>query len=197
MKPARTLALCALILMTRATGAEAQNEAELREMQARAAAATAPGAEHKALEYFLGEWDVQLAMVMPGVPAQRSTGRARFEWLIPGRWVSKRLDGTLMGMPYQSFSLIGYDTFARNHVAATVHSMDNALNVARGVTVDPQGRTQAVYGVLDEYMTGELAKPFKVVTRILTPDRFVMEIWDLGIGVDGAKVLEFTHSRRR
>ncbi|HUG27409.1 MAG TPA: DUF1579 family protein [Gemmatimonadales bacterium] len=197
MNSTRALALCALILVSHVPSVGAQSESELREMQARAAAATATGAEHKALEYFLGEWDVQLAMVMPGMPPQRSTGRARFEWLIPGRWVSQRVDGTLMGMPYQSFSMIGYDTFAKNHVVATVSSMDNALNLARGVTVDPEGKNRVLYGVLDEYMTGELAKPFKTITRIQNADRFVLEIWDLGIGVDGAKVLEFSHTRRR
>jgi len=135
-------------------------------------------------------------MVMPGSPEQRSQGTATYEWLMEGRWLSHRIVGEMFGSEHESFSIIGFDNYAKNHVVVTVSSMDTAMNMARGLVVDPSGQVTALYGTLDEYTTGEVHKPYKVVTRVINDDSHVMEIWDLGIGADGAKVLEFTYSRR-
>jgi hypothetical protein len=176
----------------------AEREAMIREMQERARVATTPGKYHEALDYYIGEWDVELAMVMPGAPPQRSPGRATYEWLIEGRWVMQRVEAAeFMGVPYYGATIIGYDNFARNHVAASVSNVDTALNVVRGVVVDPNDRVTALYGTLDEYTTGELAKPYKVVTRVVDRNHHTIEVWDLGIGPDGAKVLQFDYTRRR
>lgn len=168
----------------------------MQEMQERMSEAATPGEHHAALARFVGVWDVDMAMVMPGAPEQRSQGTATYEWLMEGRWLSQRIEGEMFGAPYESFTIIGYDNFAKNHVSVTVSSMDTAMNMARGLVVDPEGQVTAVYGTLDEYTTGEVHKPYKVVTRIIDDNSHVMEIWDLGVGADGAKVLEFTYSRR-
>jgi hypothetical protein len=172
--------------------------AEMMElMQERTMQATSTGDQHKALAQFLGEWDVELAMVMPGVPEQSAPGTATYEWIIEDRWLSSRIKGSFLGMAYESFSIIGFDSYAKNHVVAVVNSMDTAMLVARGVVVDPEGKSTAVYGTLDEYTTGDLKKPFKAVTHIQDNDHHVLEIWDLGIGHTGAKVIEFRFSRKK
>ena len=134
---------------------------------------------------------------MPGGPAQSSKGTATYEWLIEGTWVLQRLQGTLMGSPYQSSAILGYDNYAKNHVVATVNSADTSLITGRGVVADPEGKFTAVYGTLNEYMTDELNKPFKAITRLHDSDHHVVEIWDLGIGADGMKVLEFDYTRKK
>ncbi len=53
------------------------------------------------------------------------------------------------------------------------------------------------YGRQDDYTTGELHKPYKIVTRILDDDRHVVETWDMGVGPEGAKVLEYNYTRQR
>lgn len=203
MRFARNLGVIAALIVAAlpaaaAAQAQQQQDAEttMQEMQERTREATTPGEQHEALARFVGEWDVEIAMVMPGAPEQRSQGTATYEWLMEGRWLSQRIVGSLFGGEYESFSIIGFDNYARNHVLVTVSSMDTAMNMARGLVVDPEGEVTAVYGTLDEYSTGEVHKPYKVVTRIIDEDSHVTEIWDLGIGADGAKVLEFTYSRR-
>lgn len=169
----------------------------MQEMMARMKQAAEVGPHHEALGDLVGLWDVEIAMVMPGSPAQRSNGTAEYAWVIDGRWLSQRISGELMGAPHESYSIIGFDNYAKNHVVVTVSSMDTAMNMARGLVVDPAHKVTAVYGTLDEYTTGELHKPYKVVVRRETADRHVMEVWDLGIGDAGAKVLEYTFTRRR
>jgi hypothetical protein len=169
----------------------------MEEMMARMAEAAKLGPHHQALAAYVGTWDVEVAMVMPGSPASRSKGTAHYEWVIDGRWLSQRITGELMGQPTESFSILGYDNYAKNHVVVTVSSMDTAMNMARGLVVDPTNKVTAVYGTLDEYTTGEIHKPYKVVFRNISADRHAMEVWDLGIGDAGAKVLEYTFNRRR
>lgn len=159
--------------------------------------ATALGKQHEALAYCLGKWDVDVTLILPGGSSQTSQATATFEWLLEGRWLGQRLEGELMGTPYESFSILGYDSFAQSHVIASVSTADTALNVARGPVVDPTGKLLTLYGELDEYTTGELHKPYKMVTRIVDDNHQVVEVWDLGRGENGYKVLEFSYTRKK
>lgn len=184
------------VLPVRAAAQAPSQETAMQEMMERMKEAAKPGPRHEALAAFVGAWDVEIAMVMPGAPPQRSTGTAEYAWVIEGRWLSQRITGELMGSRHESFSIMGFDNYAKNHVAVTVSSMDTAMNMVRGLVVDPAHKVTALYGTLDEYTTGELHKPFKVVMRRESDAKHIMEIWDLGIGDAGAKVLEYTFTRQ-
>lgn len=193
-------AVAALVTMLGggAMSEQAPNQQELmKEMMARMEEVARLGPHHQALARYVGGWDVEIAMVMPGSPAQRSKGTAVYGWAIEGRWLTQRITGEFMGRPYEGFAIIGFDNYARNHVAVAVSSMDTAMILTRGLVVDPTHKVRTLYGTLDEYTTGELHKPLKVVLRDESDDRHVMEIWDLGIGEAGAKVLEYTFTRRQ
>jgi hypothetical protein len=205
MKNTRTAFWClaggvATVLVATAPVLRAQassQEVRMEEMMARMAEAAKPGPRHEALGAYVGNWDVEIAMVMPGSPGQKSKATAAYGWVIDGRWLSVRIDGQLMGQTFESFSIMGYDNYAKNHVVVTVSSMDTAMTMARGLVVDPTHKVRSLYGTIDEYTTGEIHKPVKVLFRDVSADRHIMEIWDLGIGDAGAKVLEYTFTRRR
>lgn len=175
----------------------AAQEGMSEEMARRLEAATATTDEHRALERFVGEWSVEITLSMPGGEEQQASGQATYEWLIPERWIGQRLTDDLFGQEHRSFSILGWDSYAKSYVLAGVSSFDNALGVSRGPKVDPEGRAIVTYGTLDEYLTGDLHKPYKIVTRITGPDSHVVEVWDLGVGVEGTKVLEYRYARRR
>ncbi len=67
----------------------------------------------------------------------------------------------------------------------------------KGVVVDPEGKVKTEYGTLNEYMTNEFNKPIKTVTKVENADKFVLEIWDLGIGEAGKAVLKYTYTRKK
>jgi hypothetical protein len=172
-------------------------QVSMDEIMARMKEAATLGPHHQALARYVGNWDVELAMVMPGAPAERSKGTAVYAWAIDGRWLTQRISAPFMGRPYEGFAIIGYDNYAKNHVAVAVSSMDTAMTMTRGLVVDPTHKVRTLYGTLDEYTTGELHKPLKVVLRDVSDTRHIMEIWDLGIGEAGAKVLEYTFTRQK
>jgi hypothetical protein len=157
----------------------------------------APGERHRALEWFVGKWTVEMRVLSPGSPEQKSAGEAEFSWLMPGRWLSQRLTGTLMGAPYQGFGISGYDNYKHKYVGCWVDGMGTAMLHYEGVVVDPTGTVQTHYGTLDEFLTGEHDKAVKYVTRKTGPDSFDFEIHDLGIGEAGAKVMHFAYRRKK
>ena len=66
-----------------------------------------------------------------------------------------------------------------------------------GVVVDPTGKLQVSYGPMDEWMTGEHDKAVKYVTRTISDDEWIFEIWDLGIGENGKAVVIERFTRKK
>jgi hypothetical protein len=63
--------------------------------------------------------------------------------------------------------------------------------------MDPSGKALITYGTIDEYLTGEHDKMVKYVWRFLSEDKIVLEVHDLPIGENNAKVVELTFTRQK
>ncbi|MHC4224108.1 MAG: DUF1579 family protein [Planctomycetota bacterium] len=157
-----------------------------------------PGEHHQELARFIGKWTVDSKMFMqPGVPPMTSKGSAEFKWLMPNRWLAQEYTGSMMGMPYTGFGITGWDNYKKKQVQVWVDTLSTDMKAAEGVVVDPKGQVQVLYGTMDEYLTGEHDKIVKYVTRIIDQDKFVFEIWDMGMGPDGGRVIELTYTRQK
>jgi hypothetical protein len=133
---------------------------------------------------------------MPGVDMPADKGVATISWLIEGRWLQLAGSGTQMGMPAQSFMILGYDNFKQSFVTAGVSSVDTALTTSEG-DMDPSGKALITYGTLDEYTTGEHDKMVRYVWRFQSPDSMTLELHDLPIGEKNTKVVEITFKRKK
>ena len=169
---------------------------ELADGMAAATDYTQPGPHHELLGRFLGEWDTEMFVFMGGQKMGPMKGHATTEWLMDGRWVKSSGSSKMMGFEVEFFSLTGYDNFKRSYVTTTVSSMDTAMNHAEG-DVDPKTGALLLYGTVDEYLTGEHDKMVKTVWRFPSDDERVMEIHDLPIGEENAKVIEVRYTRRK
>lgn len=152
----------------------------------------APGPQHAWLERFLGEWETEMVVSMPGAKPEK--GRSTTTWLLDGRWIQTRGTGAMMGMPYEAVTTMGYDNFKMSFVATTVSSLDTAMNRVEG-DLAPAGDTLILYGTIDEYLTGEHDKMTKTIYRFLSDDEYVMEVHDLAIGEENTKVVEVRFQR--
>ncbi len=165
------------------------------EFQKRIMAVTSPGAMHKKLEYYIGDWDVTIAStMMPGEPTKAT---ATFAWKIPGRWVTHEMKGTMMGRPYHGFGIIGFDNYRKCHVSTFVSNFDTSMSSFSGPVVDPSHKVSVEYGTMNEYLNGTLGKFARVVTRQIDQNTFELEIWDMQIGESGKPVLEFRYTRKK
>lgn len=169
---------------------------------ARIKAMTTPGPQHEAMQWYLGTWDVSMVLTMAGPdgkPMAQPIGKAtsEFRWAIDGRWMLQEIDGQMMGKPYRTVSIHGYENHRKDFVTVSVSNQDTALTLLRGVVVDPSGKVHAEYGTIYEYLDGTYDKPVKTIIRKGDDDdHFTMEIWDLQIGPDGAQVIRFDYTRK-
>ena len=198
----RTRVMCVCLAIGLATNyAESQDPNEMAEMikamKEKYGKLLSPGPQHEQLGKLIGKWNVKAQMGMPadGAPAVKAT--AEYKWVIPGRFVSNEIKGSMMGTPFHGFTLIGFDNVKKKWTSVSVNDMNTSMTAASGTIVDPTGKLQVSYGTLDEYMTGEHDKAFKVVTRIKSDDEHVIEVWDLGVGETGMKVLQYTYTRQK
>jgi hypothetical protein len=160
-------------------------------MEARIGAATQLGPQHAALAKYLGRWDVDISL--PRM-AMHSKGTAEYTWVIEGRWLGCRIKGAMLGQPFEEFTILGYDSYAQSAVEVSVESADNSLVMSRGSAAD-SNQSASLFGELDEYTSGSLHRPFKVVERWLDDDRHVTEIWDLGAAEAPVQKVTFTFTR--
>ncbi len=153
------------------------------------------GPRHQELGSLLGAWDVDIVLADGSKPAQHSKGKAAYSWVIKGRWLGCRVTGQMFGFPYEQFTILGYDSYARNIVEVTVGSADNSMLLTRGPSSGPAQPITTLFGELDEYTSGVLHSPYKVVLKTISRDRHVTTV----LGFDGSgnevKKVEFIFSR--
>ncbi len=164
---------------------------------------TTPGPAHKLLEAFLGEWK-STSKVWLGGPAspevEIETGVSVGSWLMEGRWVQIETRGEEVKnpmlapfMPTHTFAIIGYDNAKKKYVYT--HVANKSTDMMRSVGIpERDGSAIVFYGELDEPMMGEYDKPVKATYR-LSPDKIVLDIYDLGMGEKNNRVIETTLTR--
>jgi len=128
--------------------------------------------------------------------SHRIGATADYAWVIEGRWLGCRIKGRLLGQPFEEFTILGYDSYAQSVVEVSVESSDNAMEMARGSFDRSRHPTHVLFGELDEYFTGSLQRPYKVVMKWLDPSHHVTEVWDLGTGEKPLEKVAFTFTRQ-
>jgi hypothetical protein len=193
---ARYILCVGLALSASATRAQSR-PADAPPSRSGAGAAMALGPQQAALGALLGTWDVDIVLSDGSKPAQHSKGKAEYSWVIAGRWLGCHLTGEMLGFPYEEFTILGYDSYAKNIVEVAVESLDNSMLLSRGPTSGANQPVTTLFGELDEYTAGVLHSPYKVVLKNVNRDRHVTTI--LGFDNSGKEVkkVEFTFSRGR
>ncbi|MHC5062921.1 MAG: DUF1579 family protein [Planctomycetota bacterium] len=171
---------------------KSSSASEMAAMMQAAQRYTQPGEAHKALSRFLGTWE-SVTRIM-GVPGPGEKGTVEYSWLMEGRWIQSRAKGSMMGVPMETFMILGYDNFKQSYVWANVSNMDTALRHAEG-DMNQDGTALITYGTLDEYLTGEHDKMVRTVWRFLSEDKILVEIHDFAIGEENSKVVEIEMTR--
>ena len=192
-----TCILCAGLAFSGGPAQAQSREAAAAAAQSGAAAAMALGPQQAALGDLLGTWGVDIVLSDGSKPAQHSKGKAEYSWVVTGRWMGCRLTGTILGLPYEEFTILGYDSYAKNIVEVAVESLDNSMLLSRGPTSGPNQAVTALYGELDEYTAGVLHTPYKVLLKNIDRNHHVTTL--LGFDNSGKEVkkieLAFTRGR--
>ena len=157
--------------------------------------AIAPGAKHKALEPFVGEWTAEVkAWMAPGQPPAESKGTAKATWILDGRYVQEEFSGDFMGQPFRGMSLTGYDNVRGKYRSVWVDNMSTTIVTSEG-DFDAANKTLTFNGDYACAMTGDKNKKAKMISRIVNKDKHVFEMHDPTLGAN-SKVMEITYTRK-
>ena len=189
----------ALVLSISRTDAQdkAKPDADMQEMMKKWAEVSTPGEGHKTLEQFVGKWDTVIRMWPegPGKPPVESKGSCETKWVLDGRFLLEEAAAQMMGMPYKSMNLIGFDNYKKKYVMSYADNMGTAIATGEG-KLDPSNKVMTSFGKMDEVLTGERDKLAKYVMRIISKDKRVFEIYDEVGSPNEFKAVEITYTRK-
>jgi hypothetical protein len=184
-----------VLMLSCATVHPQARETDNPEAQSGATRAMSIGPQQAALGALLGTWDVDIVLGDGTKPAQTSKGKAEYYWVVQDRWMGCHLTGQMLGFPYEEFTILGYDSYARNLVEVAVESVDNSMLLSRGTSSEPGQPATALYGDLDEYTSGVLRRPYKVLMQNLGPNRHATVIYGFDDAGKEIRKVTFTFHR--
>jgi hypothetical protein len=172
--------------------------ADMQEMMKKWMEVATPGEAHKPLNQLVGKWDTSVRMWYegPGKPAAETKGSSETKWIMDGRFLLEELTGEVMGMPWRAMSIMGYDNFKKKYIVSHIDNLGTALYTGEG-KFDTANKVLTSFGKMDEPMTGEHDKTVKYVTRMLSKDKYIFEIFDEVGGPNEYKAVEITYTRKQ
>lgn len=198
MRKVCTLGVLALLTATLAIAQDAKPDKAAQQkaaMDAMMKAAT-PGEAHKKLNAMAGTFDVKVKSWMePGAPAMEWTGKSVNEWVLGGRWLQQRFDGTFMNMPFSGIGYTGYDNIRQMYVGTWMDSMSTSVMTSSG-SVPEGGKTWSFSGMMMDPMSREAVNVDEKIT-VTDNDHHVLEMY--GPGPDGMnfKMMEISYTRHK
>jgi hypothetical protein len=183
------------VAQDKAAGEGKSKEASMQEMMKKAEEAGRPGADHKALDAFVGEWTTEAKCYMdPSSPPMINRGTASVRSVLGGRYVQEEFNGEFMGKPFKGIGLTGYDNLKKKYTSVWVDDMSTQIFATEG-TADSGHHVYTFEGKMDDATTGEKDKPMKLIIRMISPKQHVFEMHDVSKGAQ-SKVMEITYTKK-
>jgi len=164
-----------------------------------------PSQHHELLDQFVGSWKTTTKMWMggPGSSPTVTQGTSDVKWVLGKRFLMEEhagkmpmpdMTGAMNEVPYEGIGIMGYDNHRNTYVGTWMSNLATNILTMKG-SVDPAGKLFRSYGEMDEPMLGVVGRTVKYVTRVISKDKHVFEIFDLHAG-DDYKVIEITYTRK-
>lgn len=170
-----------------------QPQVKPEEMAAWQKAAT-PGPHHKHFADMVGAWKAEVKMWMaPGAEPMMSEMKAQCESLFDGRYCAEKIEGVMMGMPFQGMSISGFDNLKGKHTLVWIDNMGTGTIYSEGDCSD-SCRVETHQYVQKDPMTGKDMK-VKMVSRLIDKNKWVLESYMVGEDGKEFKNMEITYTR--
>lgn len=199
MKHAMHYIWSALVLGTLAVSlalaSDKKADPKMEEMMKKVQEAGTPGAAHKALEAFVGDWNAEVKMFMdPSAPPSVSKGTAKAKWAMDGRFVQQEFNGEFMGKPFHGLAFTGYDNIRKKYSSSWIDDMSTGMFMSEG-QADKAGKVFTFEGTHSCPETGETHKAAKQIIRVIDRNKHVYEMHDPSKGAN-SKTMEITYTRK-
>lgn len=145
---------------------------------------------HDFLANLCGSWTT--STVTMGLPPD--SGKATFKMIYGGRFLEGDHTGILMGFPFESKLLMGYDNYKHKFSATFIDNLGTSMRNSEGV-LDKKRTTLILWGTMDEWVSDEHDKPVMYVYKIIDNNHFVFAIHDLSIIGGDTNVITVNYTR--
>jgi hypothetical protein len=152
-----------------------------------------PGAEHKAMEYYVGEWIGDMKMwQVPGQPPSEEKTNSKFELIMDGRYLIGEHSGQFMGMPFQGRSTMAYSNLTKLIQHTWIDNFGTGIWITSGKS---DGKVCTLSGKMDDPMSGKQVDTREVMT-ILDANTYRLEMFGPSpIDAKEFKNMEITYRR--
>lgn len=175
-----------------------QMSKEEQEMMKKWMAYATPGANHKYLEGFTGEWDaVAKQWMKPGEPPMINKMPMKAKMIMGGRYLKYSIKGTMMGMPFEGVSITAYDNLEKKFISMWLDNMGTGIYMTEG-TLDKTGKIRTETGLWNDIASDGKAK-VKMVYTTVDKDNILFEMYMSGgiYGEKEVKTMEVTYTRKK
>jgi hypothetical protein len=181
----------AVLERPKAKSGSGKSDADKAEMMKKMEAAGTPGPAHKALDAFVGNWKAEVkTWCEPDGPPHVSQGTAKASWKLNGHFLEAEFHGEMMGKPFIGQTLMGYDNSKQTFNTVWVSDMQTSILTCEGKG-ENGNKAITLTGTSNCPATGRKDIPIKTVFRVISPDKYVFEMFN-----DGAKSMEITYTRK-
>ena len=152
-----------------------------------------PSSVHKMIAESDGKWNNETTMWMdPSAPPMKSKGTCVNKMILGGRYQQSTFTGTMMEMPFEGMSLLGYDNKTQTFTNTWVDNMGTGTMTLHGKW-DDATKSITFTGKAVDPMSGE-EMPIREVFTIKDKDHQVMEMYQT-MGGQEMKAMEVKFTR--
>jgi hypothetical protein len=153
-----------------------------------------PGDSHIIFTRMTGKWTNTMKIwssASPTAPPMESTGQSESKLILGGRFVQEEAIGSVMGMPMQRMSILGYDNLTKAYTLIFYSNMETATNIATG-KLEVDGKTLTLRG---EFQEPQGKYGFKNIVRMESEDVHIFESYRVMADGSELKLIEQISSR--
>ena len=155
-----------------------------------------PGAMHKKLSRWVGEWTfVGKFWMDPEKEPMEMKGEAKRTWTLDGRFVQDVVTSNSFG-PFKGIGTTGYDNTKKKYVSSWTDSMSTSITLSTG-TVDKSGKVWTFKATMLDPVTKKKIKARDVITFVNENEQ-KMTSYHLRPGMKKeVKVMEAVYTRKK
>lgn len=154
-------------------------------------------AEHRQLQYFVGQWLTRTSMQMdPAQPPETSAGTVGFKEIFGGRSYEMNFQGSYAGQPMTGRGFIGFDNLKGKFYSTWMDSGSTGIWVSYG-DYDAASKSYTFRGDMANPVKPSEAIAIRAVWRVVDADHFVFEWYETEPGSTERKSMWIDYSRER
>lgn len=134
-----------------------------------------PGAQHKYLENFVGQWNAVITTwLQPGAEPMVANCEVDAQMILGGRYLYFTMKGTMMGMPFEGININGYNNYKKEFFTLWLDNQSTAFVDSYG-SLDEAGKVRTENGLWDDPITRTKMK-VKTIDTMVDKDKHVYDM---------------------